>query len=72
MSFEPRGAWTAIYTPFTDTGAVDQAALEALCERQASAGVGIVACGTTGETPTLTLRMISSNRKLIIIFLKQF
>lgn len=54
MSFEPRGAWTAIYTPFLDTGAVDQQALESLCDRQAAAGVGIVACGTTGETPTLT------------------
>ena len=55
MSFEPRGAWTAIYTPFLPSGDVDSGALEALCERQANAGVGIVACGTTGETPTLSL-----------------
>jgi 4-hydroxy-tetrahydrodipicolinate synthase len=54
MSFEPRGAWTAIYTPFTSSGEVDQPALEALIDRQASSGVGVVACGTTGETPTLT------------------
>lgn len=54
MSFDPRGAWTAIYTPFLESGDLDLPALEDLCERQASAGVGIVACGTTGETPTLT------------------
>jgi 4-hydroxy-tetrahydrodipicolinate synthase len=53
VSFEPRGAWTAIYTPFLESGDLDVPALEALCERQARAGVGIVACGTTGETPTL-------------------
>jgi 4-hydroxy-tetrahydrodipicolinate synthase len=54
MSFDPRGAWTAIYTPFLESGDLDVPSLQALCERQASAGVGIVACGTTGETPTLT------------------
>lgn len=54
MSFEPRGAWTAIYTPFLESGDIDLPSLEALCDRQASAGVGIAACGTTGETPTLT------------------
>ncbi len=54
MSLQTGGAWTAIYTPFLSSGEVDLEALEGLCERQASAGVGIVACGTTGETPTLT------------------
>jgi 4-hydroxy-tetrahydrodipicolinate synthase len=54
MNFDPRGAWTAIYTPFTASGEVDRPALEALVDRQASAGLGVVACGTTGETPTLS------------------
>jgi len=48
------GAWTALYTPFTDAGDVDLPAFEALCDRVASAGCGLVPCGTTGETPTLS------------------
>ncbi len=49
-----RGAWTALYTPFDASGAVDVAGLRGLCERLTAAGVGLVPCGTTGETPTLT------------------
>ncbi len=49
------GVWTAIVTPMTNTGAVDYASLEALVEHQIKGGVdGIVAVGTTGESPTLT------------------
>ncbi len=49
------GIHTALVTPFTDDGAVDYEAFEALCARQIDAGVhGLVPCGTTGETPTLT------------------
>lgn len=48
------GTLTALYTPFTRDGAVDLDAFRALCERVASAGSGLVPCGTTGETPTLT------------------
>jgi 4-hydroxy-tetrahydrodipicolinate synthase len=50
------GTWTAIVTPFSPDGdAVDVAALEALVEAQIEGGVtGIVPCGTTGESPTLT------------------
>lgn len=49
-----RGIHTALVTPFTDGDQVDTSALEALCERQIDAGIdGLVACGTTGETPTL-------------------
>lgn len=48
------GAITAIVTPFRG-GKVDFAALEALVERQIAAGIdGIVPCGTTGESPTLS------------------
>jgi 4-hydroxy-tetrahydrodipicolinate synthase len=49
-----RGAYTALITPFKN-GKVDYAALEALVENQISGGIdGLVPCGTTGESPTLT------------------
>ena len=49
-----RGTYTAIVTPFRD-GEIDVPALEALVEGQiADAITGIVAVGTTGESPTLT------------------
>src|SRR3569833_1468474 len=49
-----RGSFTAIVTPFRN-GEVDKPAYDALVERQIEAGThGIVACGTTGESPTLT------------------
>ena len=49
-----RGTFTALVTPFRD-GAVDRAALEKLIESQIAAGItGIVAVGTTGESPTLS------------------
>jgi 4-hydroxy-tetrahydrodipicolinate synthase len=48
------GALSAIVTPFND-GAVDEAALRDLIEWQISAGVqGIVPCGSTGESATLS------------------
>lgn len=48
------GVHTAIITPFRD-GAVDHAALARLVERQVEAGVdGVVPCGTTGESATLS------------------
>jgi 4-hydroxy-tetrahydrodipicolinate synthase len=48
------GTITAIITPFRG-GEVDFAALEKLVEMQISSGVsGLVPCGTTGESPTLT------------------
>lgn len=52
---EFRGTYTALITPFAD-GAVDEAALERLVEAQVEAGVeGVVPCGTTGESPTLSM-----------------
>ena len=48
------GTFTAIVTPFAD-GAVDLPTLHHLVERQVQGGVeGIVPCGTTGESATLT------------------
>ncbi|MEN3370099.1 MAG: 4-hydroxy-tetrahydrodipicolinate synthase [Verrucomicrobiota bacterium] len=49
-----RGTYTAIVTPFRD-GEIDLTALEDLIEGQIADGVsGIVAVGTTGESPTLS------------------
>ena len=49
------GVGTALITPFTRSGAVDEAAVKRLAKRQIDAGVHfLVPCGTTGETPTLT------------------
>src|SRR6187399_1547143 len=49
-----RGTFTALVTPFRD-GGVDVSAFEQLIETQIAAGItGIVAIGTTGESPTLT------------------
>src|SRR6266478_3677185 len=50
-----RGTFTALVTPFRD-GAIDTSAFEKLIEAQIAAGItGIVAVGTTGESPTLSL-----------------
>lgn len=50
------GTFTAITTPFTPDGsAIDYALLEQQIAFQADGGVtGIVVCGTTGESPTLS------------------
>jgi 4-hydroxy-tetrahydrodipicolinate synthase len=49
-----RGTFTALVTPFRN-GDVDLAAFEKLIEAQIAAGItGLVAVGTTGESPTLT------------------
>jgi 4-hydroxy-tetrahydrodipicolinate synthase len=48
------GVFTALITPMTETG-IDVPALEALVEWQIAQGVhGLVPCGTTGESPTLS------------------
>lgn len=48
-----RGAFTALVTPFTRDGALDEAAFTRLVERQLDLGIdGLVPCGTTGESPT--------------------
>ena len=49
------GCGTALVTPFTSSGAVDEAAVRRLAKRQIEAGVHfLVPCGTTGEAPTLS------------------
>jgi 4-hydroxy-tetrahydrodipicolinate synthase len=49
------GCGTALVTPFTATGAVDEAGVRRLARRQIDAGIHfLVPCGTTGEAPTLS------------------
>lgn len=49
------GVGTALVTPFTASGAIDDAALRRLVRRQIDGGVNfLVPCGTTGESPTLS------------------
>jgi 4-hydroxy-tetrahydrodipicolinate synthase len=49
------GVGTALVTPFTRDGALDEAAVRRLARRQIDGGVHfLVPCGTTGESPTLT------------------
>jgi 4-hydroxy-tetrahydrodipicolinate synthase len=46
---------TALVTPFTRSGDLDEAAVRRLARRQIDAGVHFLCpCGTTGENPTLT------------------
>lgn len=50
------GCGTALVTPFTRDGALDEAGVKRLARRQIDAGIHfLVPCGTTGETPTLTM-----------------
>lgn len=54
MSLEPRGTMPALVTPMRD-GEVDEDALRALVDHVIDGGVsGLVPCGTTGESVTLS------------------
>jgi 4-hydroxy-tetrahydrodipicolinate synthase len=49
------GLFTAMVTPFTDDGRVDEAAAVAMARHLLASGSdGLVVCGTTGEAATLT------------------
>jgi len=50
-----KGVFTAIVTPFKEDGSVDEECLKKLIDFNIDNGVsGIVPCGTTGESPTLS------------------
>jgi 4-hydroxy-tetrahydrodipicolinate synthase len=54
-TFRPHGVWTALATPFSADQQVDYDSLRRLIEFQVEEGVdGVVPCGTTGESPTLS------------------
>jgi len=63
MRIKFTGVGTALITPFTATGAVDEAAVRRLARRQIDLGIHfLVPCGTTGEVPTLT----SAERRRVV------
>jgi len=50
-----RGVFTAMVTPFTKKDFLDEDMLKQIVETQIASGVsGLVPCGTTGESPTLS------------------
>ena len=62
-----RGCATALVTPFTTDGAVDESALRRLVEYQIAGGVELlVPCGTTGESATMTETEDQQVIKLVI------
>ena len=51
----PIGSMTALVTPMNSDGSVDYGALDVLVDMQIEAGIdGLVPCGTTGESATMT------------------
>lgn len=61
------GLGTALVTPFTETGKVDEAALRRILDRQIAAKVDfLVVLGTTGEAATMTPREQAFVRKTIV------
>jgi 4-hydroxy-tetrahydrodipicolinate synthase len=63
-----RGLGTALVTPFTPTGALDEGALARFVDWQIEEGVNfLVPCGTTGENPALTQE---EHRRVVEITIK--
>ncbi len=55
MALSLQGTYTALVTPFRPDTSIDWAAFERLLEGQVAGKVsGVVPCGTTGESPTLS------------------
>lgn len=64
-----RGCGTALCTPFTETGALDESALRAFVEWQLSQGVHmVIPCGSTGEAVTLSA---AEHRRVVEITVEQ-
>ena len=71
-----RGTFTALVTPFRD-GGIDVSAFETQIETQIAAGItGIIAIGTTGESPTLShderkqliqLAVATANKRCLVL-----
>ena len=71
-----RGTFTAVVTPFSN-GGIDDSAFKKLIEAQITGGItGIVAIGTTGESPTLShdereqvirLSVATANKRCLVL-----
>jgi 4-hydroxy-tetrahydrodipicolinate synthase len=63
-----RGVGTALVTPFTESGTLDERALERFVDFQVEGGVNfLVPCGTTGENPALSA---DEHRRVVEIVVK--
>src|SRR4051812_21663355 len=63
------GCGTALVTPFTSTGAVDEKALRSLVDWQIESGIHfLVPCGSTGEAATLT---VDEHKRVVQITIEQ-
>ncbi|HWG53221.1 MAG TPA: 4-hydroxy-tetrahydrodipicolinate synthase [Gemmatimonadaceae bacterium] len=63
------GCGTALVTPFTASGAVDESALRALVDWQIASGVHfLVPCGSTGEAATMT---VAEQHRVVEIVVEQ-
>jgi 4-hydroxy-tetrahydrodipicolinate synthase len=63
------GCGTALVTPFTSTGAVDEKALRSLVDWQIDEGIHfLVPCGSTGEAATLALE---EHKRVVAITVEQ-
>jgi len=64
-----RGVWTALITPFNSSNELDLPAFRKILKDQRDAGVaGVVPCGTTGETPALS---VAEKKTLIRVTLEE-
>lgn len=64
-----KGCGTALVTPFTSSGAVDEKALRSLVDWQIDEGIHfLVPCGSTGEAATMTL---DEHRRVVEITVEQ-
>ncbi len=64
-----RGCGTALVTPFTEAGDLDEAALRGFVEWQLSEGIHfVVPCGSTGEAATMTA---GEHRRVVEITVEQ-
>ena len=63
------GCGTALVTPFTASGAVDEDALRQLVEWQIAEGIHfLVPCGSTGEAATMT---VAEHRRVVEIVVQE-
>jgi 4-hydroxy-tetrahydrodipicolinate synthase len=63
MSTHLSGVLTALATPFTPDGQIDESALRRLVDRSIDGGVdGVVACGSTGEFAAMS----AAERRLVV------
>ncbi len=69
MSIELTGCGTALATPFTASGALDERALRGFVDWQVDEGIDfVVPCGSTGEAATLTAE---EHRRVVEITVEQ-